>query len=123
MTDINTVVGNITTDKQAIKEEIGYRDNVIPLFIVSQGTSAVPNNLNIYHSPVKLHVRDTTGDFIWGRDDWGSKNWGGSYSESRVIYRIVNADNIFREYFRTSTFINSSATTATVDTTNNEVVF
>jgi len=123
MADINEVLGNLSKDKQGIKDEIGFQDNVIPIFKVDAGTSTTPNKLDIFHSPTIIKLRDTGPDTIWGLFNWGEANWDGTYNNSRVTYRIMNAGNIFREYFRSSTFIDTANTTATVNTTAGRIEF
>lgn len=65
----------------------------------------------------KMQKRDTSSDFLWDRDDWGS-NWSSGYTESPVTIRIIQGQGSYKEYFKDTTFIDTSVTTATIDTTN-----
>lgn len=70
-----------------------------------------------------MKTRDvsTAGVMIWGNSSYGvwGTDWGTSASlPARVIVRVLNPNNIWKESLRTDTFEDTTNTTATWDTTN-----
>jgi len=73
--------------------------------------------------PTQLLFRDTSGDTIWGAFNWGEANWDNSYTNTLSAIRVINPNNIFRDYFRDTDFFDASNSTCSVSTTWNRIVF
>jgi hypothetical protein len=66
--------------------------------------------------------RDTSSDTIWGRFNWGSANWDGTYSASPVEDYRFPGDNYFEELLYDSEYYDSGASTnVTWDTSAKEI--
>jgi hypothetical protein len=64
----------------------------------------------------RIISRDVSTDTIWGVFIWGASNWDNAYANPETVVRVVNPNNIYREYMRDDDFINLTNTTATVAT-------
>lgn len=82
-----------------------------------------------------VYTRDTTPDGAWGKGfgngtnsgtlAWGAAGalWQSSYTNSLAVHAVTWPDLQYEEDFTETFFVDSSNTTATVDTTNNQVTF
>jgi len=68
-------------------------------------------------------TRDVSADTIWGAFNWGAANWDGTYTYSSIKQRVLNPNNIFRDYLRDAEFVDTSTTTTTVSTANYNITF
>lgn len=110
-------IAGSSKDKDAIKRQIGTRDSKLSFF------KPLPyEDLNVKQRYVIVKTRDTSSDSIWGRDNWNTAYWDNTYTNSKVIQRIVQSENVYREWFYDDVFKDAS-TTATWDTTNHKVDF
>lgn len=132
MTDIIT---NIIDDKQDIKNQLGSLPN----------TLKVPFRFTEDVEPAYLAAKyervDLSGSMIWGASSaiWGTIEWGGVSGSSMILgsnffgylnlnvlgagslatstYAVIPANNIFVEYFNQDMFIDTTASTGTLNTT------
>lgn len=125
MTD--TIIG-VSKDKQDIKDQIYGRDESLLVFI-NAGPYVEELNLEEGATIVKKRSFSAGGGdapFILGDSAYGvlgtSKLGAGDVS-TFVTVRIANPNNIYTERFYDTTFKDSTNTTATWDTTNNQITF
>jgi hypothetical protein len=89
-----------------------------PLIIIRKKENAyIEENSSI------IELRDVSADTIWGAFNWGAANWDNTYTSDSVKWRVINPNNIFREYLRDTAFVDTSATTATVSATTYDITF
>jgi len=73
----------------------------------------------------KLIKNDVAGSvMIWDNTTygiWGDQDWGASALVSSAVIRLIPGNKDFKEYFYDEEFVDTSVSTATVDTVNNTV--
>lgn len=97
---------------QQTRDEFGTDSDTRPIFKLKS------EEIYLEEGPTQVKTRDTSTDSIWGRDNWGTAYWDGSYANSPVVVRVTNPKNRFIEKFRFSNFEDTTYSTADWDTTN-----
>lgn len=129
------IIGNIISDKQEIKNQIGTVPDVI------SSLKRFSKNIRVEHLVTKIIDTNISGAMIWGSDtfgEWGESNWGNDVDKSFVlnsstqgilgsnilgdatlqpkIYAVLPKDNQYRDYFDNDEYINTSKSTGTLST-------
>lgn len=106
---VSNTIDNILYDKQDITNQLGPLPEVTPVL------KTFTSRLKLRNVVTKIVSGDTTNQFIWGRDNWGT-NWGGTRTDT--LYAVIPNNNIFVEYFGQDDYIDTVNSTGTLNTTN-----
>ena len=112
------VIQSMLDSGQNTKDNINPRDTTKDLILKRN-----EEEIFIEENTTIIQTRDTSSDTLWGTGIWGTSLWDGTYNNSFVDQRIINPNNVFREHFRDSDFINLSDTTANIDAVNFKITF
>jgi len=106
----NDVLVNIVDDKQDIKNQLGSFPAVTPsLKSFSTTIEIIPRYTELLEDAIGTAM-------IWGHatnSTWGTQNWGGS--TTRTLFALLPFNNDFFDSFIDDKFIDTGATTATVN--------
>lgn len=114
--------GEELRDKDAIKRQIQPAGTIIPIFRIQP-----KEDLEIRDRWIKLTCKtlDTTQSFALGHSAMGvlgTDKLGATYTGT-TIPRVIQSENIYREWFYDDHFNDTVNTTASWDTTNHRVMF
>jgi len=107
-------------DRAEMKHQFRGTVDVIPVFKIMD-----KEELKIRDRWLKISKRDINDSFVWGHPDngvWGTAKWGDRRGSAQVV-RVVQAENIYREWFYDDEFKATAETTANWDATNHYVTF
>lgn len=113
------VIDNIISDKQGIKDQIGDLPQVIPV-LKTFNQKIIPK-----HLVTKLQTREIQSSFIIGHPTQAQRDvtpLALDYGPFETVY-VLPQNDVFQEFFVQDDYINTSNTTATLDTVNEAVVF
>lgn len=118
----------IVQDKQQVRDELGYQTESVPIFKIGSET------IDVFHGPVRLTTRNIGNAFILDSTTNGILDTANGLSNGQITLdegdigpttelRIVNYKNIFNDLLRSTYYVDTGVTTATVNTTNHDITF
>ena len=118
---IEQEIGTGGKDREEMKHQfMGTVGATLPVFIIRD-----KEELEIRDRWMKITNRAINNSFIIGHPDNGKIGYGtiGDFRSAAVLQRVVQAENVYREWFYDNTFNATAVTTANWDTTNHRLAF
>jgi len=98
---------DVVISNQSVADNLGSNEEVKPIIKI------LNNFVNVIEGPKVIYTRDVSTDSIYGTAIYGTDRYDGTYDNEDVINKVTNYNNRYYEPFTTTTFKDTTNTTAT----------